>query len=130
MATGRNHLTNRELTDIGQRVKKIEMTVTTILEKMARAKRSWWVPVESFGPEPYDVLLPLTVVVTATEDEFEAAFFDANLHACGNTPEEAVANLKGVLLDSYDRLTELGDENLGPEPLRQKAVLSRHIRAR
>lgn len=98
--------------------------------QVAPAPRDVWVPVESFDPEPYDVIVPFTVVVRPSGDEFEATFFDANLHACGNTPEEAVANLKGVVLDMFDWLNELGDHRLGPGPLRQKAVLIKHIQAR
>jgi hypothetical protein len=127
----RSLLTSRDAAaDISRRVKNIETMLGAVLERMAAAKGSYWVPIESFEPEPYKVLIPLTAVVTETGDEFEAAFFDANLHACGNTPEEAVFNLKGVILDSFDRLTELGDEKLGPGPLRQKQVLTRHLRLR
>lgn len=130
-AAVRGLLPSRELLgDMGQRVKRIETMVAAILQHVAVAQGSCWVPVESFEPEPYDVVIPFSAVVTRTGDEFQATFFDANLHACGSTPEEAVLNLKGVVLDSLDRFMELGDDRLGPEPLRQKAILSRHVRAR
>lgn len=124
-------MTSRELiADTSRRLKRIETRLSDIARQVATAPRDLWVPVESFEPEPYDVTVPFTAVVRPTGDEFEATFFDANLHACGNTPEEAVANLKGVILDMFDWLVELGDDRLGPGPLQQKTVLIKHVRSR
>jgi len=91
-------------------------------------KQTIWVPVESFAPEPYEVLRRFTAVVTPLEEGFEAGFYDANIHASGDTEQEAVENLKSLLLDYFDRLNELDDSVLGPEPSRQKRILNIHIR--
>ena len=90
-------------------------------------KQTIWVPVESFAPEPYEVLRRFTAVVTPLEEGFEAGFYDANIHASGDTEQEAVENLKSLLLDYFDRLNDLDDSELGPEPKRQKRILNVHI---
>lgn len=119
-----------QLDDVQQRVERIEsMLVTTLgrLEQLAASNRTALVPVESFAPEPYQLLRPFTVVVRPSADGFSADFFDANLHAYGDTEEAAVANLKSVVLDAYDRLTELAGSRLGPALATQKQVLAFHL---
>lgn len=120
----------RVLSSVNQRVQHLETLLASVLQQISRFKRSLWVPIDSFAPEPYEVLVPLTVVVAPYEDEFEASFFEGNLHATGDTEEEAIQSLKGILLDAFDRLLELSDEQLGPAPLSQKRTLMRHIRRR
>ncbi len=90
--------------------------------------QSVWVPIESFAPEPYEVSSRFAAVVTPEEEGFLAAFYDANLHGCGDTREEAVSNLKDAIIDAYDRLQQLEDTELGPAILKQKQVLAHHIR--
>jgi len=81
------------------------------------------VPVETFLPEPYELLKPFHVVVQPYEVEYVATFFDANIGATGDTQEEAVANLKDTILMLYERLCELREGQLGPEPRRQRRIL-------
>lgn len=88
------------------------------------------VPVQSLAPDPYDVLTTIQIVVRAQEDEYLATFFDANLSASGETPEEAVMGLKDVIAAAYEALSEHEEEQLGPGPARQLAVLREFIRAR
>lgn len=90
------------------------------------------VPVTTFAPEPFTVRDPLRdpiwAVVQPVEDSFVATFFDANLSTSGDTQEEAMANLKDLILDVYLDLAEEPPERLGPEPRRQLAVLASLIR--
>ena len=62
------------------------------------------------------------------EGEFEAAIFDLGIFASGDTEEEAIANLKETLLDTFDQLNELPDTRLGKGPLRQKGLLNKCVR--
>jgi hypothetical protein len=88
------------------------------------------VAVESFAPEPYEVIKPFHVVVKFYEDQYIASFFDANLSASGGTQEEAVFNLKDMLIDAFDILNEVEDDKLGPGPQQQKAVLKEFLARR
>ncbi len=97
------------------------------VEQLAASNRTALVPVESFAPEPYRLLRPFTVVVRPSDDGFSASFFDANLHAYGDTEEEAFDNLKSVVLDAYDRLSELTDTQLSSPLAKQKQLLSFHL---
>ncbi len=89
-----------------------------------------WVPITSFAPEPYDLIRQIPVVVQASEEGFVAGFFDANVHAAGDTEEEAVRNLKSLILDVFDSLSAEPLATLGPEPRRQLAVLQEFLAKR
>ena len=56
-----------------------------------------------------------------------ATFFDASIGMTGDTREEAVANLRLLLVDMFDDF-ETQESQLGPEPERQLAVLRTFIR--
>lgn len=119
------------LAELNGRVSQIERALTDMakgIDLLRVQQPSVWVPVQSFAPEPYEVLRPFTVVVRPDGEEFEASFFDANLYGSGDTEEEAVSDLKVVMIESFDRLSELGDDKLGPAMLKQKRVLTAHIR--
>ena len=83
------------------------------------------VPVQSFAPEPYDLLKPFSVTVQAEEDEFSACFPDANLTAFGDNEFEAVEHLKAMILDTFDKFSS--GRRLGPGPTKQLAVLREFI---
>jgi hypothetical protein len=86
------------------------------------------VPVNTFAPEKYDLLKPILVSVQAVEGEFEAGWFDANIHTTGENEEEAVGNLKSLILDYFDSFSKEPNENLGAEPKRQFAVIKTFIK--
>ena len=86
------------------------------------------VPITTFAPEPFEVIRPLSVVIQPNDDDHLATFFDANINASGETQEEAFANLKDVLLFTFQMLERMSESQLGPGPKRQRAVLSACIR--
>jgi len=88
------------------------------------------VPINTFTPNPYDLLKPVLVSVQAVEDEFEAGWFDANIHTTGENEEEAVSNLKSLILDYFEIFTNEPSEKLGIEPKRQLAILNQYIQKR
>jgi len=98
------------------------------IEQVRTQDRSIMVPINSLGTEQYELLRPITVVVTSAQDEFEASFFDANLYGSGDTEEEAISDLKVVIVEAFERLSALEDEKLGPLMDKQKQVLAAHIR--
>ena len=87
------------------------------------APQSILVPITTFSPEPFEVINEILVVVQPTDDDYMASFFDANIHASGDTQEEAVANLKDIMLIMFRRFEKEPSNRLGPEPKRQLAVL-------
>lgn len=86
------------------------------------------VPITTFAPEPFEVLRPMSAVIQPIGDEHLATFFDANINASGETQEEAFANLKDVMLGTFQMLERMSESQLGPGPRRQRAVLSECIR--
>ncbi len=122
----------QKLDELCTRVERIEGMVEAVLQKVAginASKRSIIVPIQSLAPEPYELTHPLMAVVSGADDEgFEAALFDAGIFASGDTEEDAISDLKAALIDTYERLSELKAEQLGPGPTRQKQLLVLYIR--
>jgi hypothetical protein len=87
------------------------------------------VPVQSFAPEPIEVIKPISVVVRMASEDFIATFFDANISASGETEVEAVVNLKDMIAAVFECLDRsLKQNELGPGPKRQLTVLRQFIR--
>jgi hypothetical protein len=80
------------------------------------------VPVETLAPEPFLLTRHFQVVVRPCGGDYQATFFDANIGTMGDTAEEAVQNLKALIIDTLECL-ESNEEKLGPEPMRQFAIL-------
>ena len=69
------------------------------------ASTGFWAPITTFAPEPYDLLCQIVVVIHPNESGYTAGFFDANIHASGDTDEEALRNLKSLILDTFEALS-------------------------
>lgn len=87
------------------------------------------VPIRTLEPEPFDLARDIPAVVQPTDDGYLATFFDANIGMTGDTKEEAVANLKLLLVDVFDDL-EKEERQLGPKLVRQLAVLRSFMKRR
>ena len=79
--------------------------------------------IQTFEPEPYELLRPITVSISEDGDGYMATFYDANISTTGDTEQEAFENFKNLILDVFDSLEREPSERLGPEPRRQLAVL-------
>lgn len=113
------------------RFKLLEDQVAALSAKMDRLEgQVKTVFIQTFAPEPYEVLRPLAVVIEPSGSEFAASFFDANISTSGDTEQEAFENLKNLVLDIFDSLSREEPGRLGPEPSRQLAVLRSFIRGR
>ena len=86
------------------------------------------IPVTTFAPAPYEVVQPFEIVVEPSGEEYVASFYDANVNASGETPTEAYANAKDMILGTFELLSEMDEGELGPEPHRQLAVLGQFVR--
>lgn len=88
------------------------------------------VPIQSLAPDPYMLEAPIQAVVRNDDGEFVASFVEANVGATGETVFEAVDNLKGLILSTYEILREHDGTRLGRSMARQNAVLDSLIRPR
>ena len=71
---------------------------------------------------------PIPVVVRENIDgSFTASFFDANIEASGENEEEAIWNVKSLILDIFEQLREEPPSKLGPRVAAQLAVLETFI---
>jgi predicted RNase H-like HicB family nuclease len=107
-------LTDRVLSDLRCRVQHLENRQTLV------------VPVETLADETFELIRPFSVVVEPAGDEFTATLYDANVSASGETTDEAVSNLKDMLLETLE-LFDTGVK-LGAAMQKQKAVLKSLVR--
>jgi hypothetical protein len=101
-----------------------------ILESCTASASCIIVPVQNFDPEEYVAEQPIYFVVRPDDGAYLASYFDARVHAAGDTQDDAVGNLKSLILDLRDSLCEISDEELGPIPLMQKRLLCRAIKVK
>lgn len=86
--------------------------------------------IQEFGEEKYEVIKPILVVVQPEDGEFLGSFFEANIHATGETDQEAYDNLRLMILDTYESMAEVPESDLAPVASQQWKVLQRYVRRR
>jgi hypothetical protein len=86
------------------------------------------VPLATLDPGRYELERPIPVMLQPSDDGFTATFFDANIGSSGDTEEEAVDNLRTLIIDTFDLLDSTQTEKLGPEPRRRLRLLRSLIR--
>jgi hypothetical protein len=101
-----------------------------ILEQKVSAGCGLIVPINSFAPEPFEVVKEIRVVIEESDGEHMAHFFDAGIGAQGCNQQEAVDNLKDAMLSAFDYLDPLPEAKLGPALRKQIAVLREYVRRR
>ena len=112
------------------RLSVLEQDVRMLRQQVEELRRQApiTVPVATLAPEPYDIMEPFQAVVRTSEDEYIASFFDANLSSSGSTPEQAVENLKDVIVTVFESFSAHEETRLGPGPKKQLRVLKRFLR--
>ncbi|MFO1475311.1 MAG: hypothetical protein U1F98_01510 [Verrucomicrobiota bacterium] len=111
-----------KLVALNTRVKCLESALDEV-----RSRAAVVVPIQSFAPEPVELLKPMHAIVQQSGEDHVASFLDANMNASGETQEEALANLKDVIVGSFEALEAITDK-LGPGPKRQLAVLREFLK--
>lgn len=109
------------------RLQRLEDDIAELKRQISR-QSSLRVPIQSFAPEPFELIKPFDVIVQPSDDEYLASFFDANINASGCTETDAVANLKSLMTVLFERFLSLPPSKLGPGPSRQLAVLKEFIK--
>jgi len=103
-------------------LEKVVLELRHVVNELTTAQ-TIQVPITSLAPEPYTLKHPIIAIVQPDWDQFIATFFDANITASGDTQNEALDNLKAVLVSAFRRFRQLGEDRLGPGPRKQYAVL-------
>src|ERR1043165_771229 len=88
------------------------------------------VPIDTLTPEPIDIVKPFHAVVQAVDGEYVATFFDANINASGDTQQEAIFNLKDMIVTLFNRVERKPSKQLGAALRRQKSVLCAMLKRR
>ena len=83
-------------------------------------------PIQTLVPRALAVLKPILAVVQPEDGVFVASFYDANLHASGESPADAIDMLKDVISQSYRVLTT-NEDALAIGPANQLAVLREFV---
>jgi hypothetical protein len=112
------------------RIDLLEIVVNELKASLRKiqSQQSSIAAINTFHPEPYELLKPLFISLQPVEMGFIAGWHDANIYSSGETEEEAVQNLKSQILDFFDSLSGEAPEKLGPEPKKQFSILGAFIR--
>jgi len=112
------------------RIQSLEKEILLLRDRLTMMEEIFpvEVPIETLAPDPYEVIRSFHVVVQPFAEEYLARFFDANLAASGATVEEAVFNLKDMIVATYEMLCDHEESELGPGPAKQLQVLKAFLR--
>jgi predicted RNase H-like HicB family nuclease len=118
-----------EKTHEALRIAAIEKRMLTLEKRITSLEReqSVIVPIDSLKPEPYNVLRTIHAVVSSCEGNYIASFVDANINSSGETLEEAIHNIKDMIVITYESLKQEDKKRLGPDSLRQMMILDQFI---
>ena len=100
---------------------------TVFEKKTTYAPPAAIVQIFSLPAAEYELNQPITVILKIYDDEVISLIPDLALHGEGDNEIEAVNDLKMQLLDLYDDLNEMDDDELGEEPKAWKRTLNKLI---
>jgi predicted RNase H-like HicB family nuclease len=91
-------------------VRRLEDQVAELAERVNRLEAAQTKPkeitIQTFAPEPYELLMPIRVALEEdASGMFLASFFDVNIATSGETEQDAFDNIKNLILDVYDSLS-------------------------
>lgn len=99
-------------------------SVTAFMEKLA-AQRTFVVPLTTLeSSEPLQMKLNIPATIDGDGQDFTASFTEANVSASGETEADAIANLKESLIETFEFLESIPENERGPLPSRQWEILS------
>jgi hypothetical protein len=86
------------------------------------------VRIDDLGPMPFALRQAILVGLREGAEEFRARFADADIEITGATPEEAIANLKSLIVATYEDLVDADSSLLDHRQRRQRRVLEDLLR--
>ncbi len=113
---------------MSERLTRLEEEVKTLKRQLVECGKTILVPMESFEPDPYELIRKVTVLVLPDEGSWIATLVDANINASGETIAEAVANLKDMMMELFELLRKEPKGKLGKQPSCQLAFLKSVMR--
>jgi predicted RNase H-like HicB family nuclease len=114
--------TELKLITLNTRLKCLESALEEV-----RSRAAVVIPIQSLAPEPFELLKPIQSLLQQSGEDYIATFLDANINASGETQEEALTNLKDIIVGSFEALESMPDR-LGSGPKRQLAVLRQFLK--
>jgi len=93
----------------------------------AIATRPYIVTLSTLAPEPYSLASPVSVALRDHAGCFTADFIEANIGASGETEEQAIRNLKELIVMTFEDLEE-EESDLVPSIASQFAILRAILR--
>lgn len=85
------------------------------------------VSIDSLAPSPAGLARTIMASVEPCGDEFLARFPETGIAITGGTPDEAIASLKSLILETYDDLTGCDPASLGARQRARLATLNEFI---
>lgn len=79
---------------------------------------------------PWKLIKPIPVTVSMVDTDCIASFVEADLHTSGDSPDDAILNLKSMLMDLFQILSAHKPTELGPGPKKQLDTLKQFVRKR
>jgi hypothetical protein len=120
----------KRLAVIQENQSKLSEKLTAILEQLHNVAgfRAFSVQLETLAPEPYRLIRPISVLVEGNGEDFTASFLQANISGSGETEADALESLRDAIVSTYEALSDVPDDDLGPLPIRQKNTLMATVR--
>lgn len=85
------------------------------------------IAIATLGESTVRLLRPVPVTIRFNGDDFIASFFDANIHASGETEQEAFDGLREMLIGTFTLLDSHDSSSLSNEMQRSLRVLRQFI---
>lgn len=93
------------------------------MRKFAKSKYLHSIKIDNLGDENYRLTKPIKIDIHKNRFGYTVDFEEGNIASFGQSEEEAMINIKSLIVDYYDGLNSSPLETLDPKPLRQKKVL-------
>ncbi len=86
------------------------------------------VRIDDLSPMPFALRQAIFIALQDGDGEFRARFGEAEIEITGDSPEQAIANLKSLIVATYEDLVDAAPEVLDHRRRRQRRVLADLLR--
>jgi hypothetical protein len=107
---------------------KLQNQVRELTETLAAKGNTVSFILTDLASDHYQTTSPLAAYLEIGEDENLAHLIDVDVFGTGDTPTEALQDLKSQIISLYEELQESKPEELGPAPERWKKYFTDHIK--
>lgn len=118
-------LYGRQLEKLAKEIEELKDAITRITDQRPRVICT---KIYSLPSSDYELTIPLDVTIEIHQDGVVAVIPDLELYGEGTNQIDAINELKLELLDLYDDLEEMADEELGEYPQAWKKTLQQLVK--